>query len=154
MNYIGPIAVILGAVICLSSFIIGKKPEAKQLFEKVAPYQGFLGVGLLAWGLWELWDKIISGYRGLDKSVFGILMDSRMGNDSVAGISLIIYVIAAIIIGFVLGFGLIANWIPGEGKAEKKGLEIQKKLLGFSLPIGAVGLIFAILWLIKMPEGL
>ena len=154
MNILGPIACILGAVLCLSSFIIGKKPEAKQLFEKVAPYQGFLGVALLVLGLWELWDKVISGYRGLDKSVFSILMDSRMGNDSFAGISLLIYVIAAIIIGFILGFGLIANWIPGEGKAEKKGLEIQKKLLAFSLPIGAVGLIFAILWIVKMPEGL
>lgn len=154
MNYIGPIAVILGALICLSSFIIGKKPEAKQLFEKVAPYQGFLGVGLLAWGLFELWDKVISGYKGLDKSVFGILMDSRMGNDSLAAISLLIYVIAAIIIGFILGFGLIANWIPGESGAEKKGLAIQKKLLTFSLPIGLVGLIFSILWIVKMPDGL
>lgn len=154
MNYIGPIAVIVGALICLSSFIIAKKPEAKGMFEKVAPYQGFLGVALLAWGLYDLFDKVISGYRGLDKSVFGLLMDDRMGNDAVAGIALLGYIICAILIGFILGFGLIANWIPGESGAEKKGLQIQKKLLGLSLPIGIAGIVFALLWLVKIPEGL
>jgi len=154
MNYLGPLATIVGALICLSSFIIAKKPSAKNVFEKIQPYQGAFGVVLIVIALWELWDKVISGYRGLDKSVFSILMDSRMGNDSFAAISLLLYVLAAIVIGFILGFGLIANWIPGEGKAEKKGLEIQKKLLGLSLPIGVVGLVFAILWMVKMPEGL
>ena len=48
---------------------------------------------------------------------------------------------------YLLGFGLIANWIPGEGDAEKKGLEIQKKLLGLSLPIGAIGLASGIITL-------
>ena len=32
-------------------------------------------------------------------------------------------------------------------------VEIQKKLLGMALPIGAIGIVFAILWLIKTPSG-
>jgi hypothetical protein len=46
---------------------------------------------------------------------------------------------------------LIATWIPGESGAEKKAVQVQKKLLGLSLPIGIVGLLSAIYWLIKMP---
>jgi hypothetical protein len=44
-------------------------------------------------------------------------------------------------------------WIPGEGAAEKKGIEIQKKLLGLSLPIGIAGIVLALLWLVKTPSG-
>ena len=145
MLYIGPLAVIVASLVALSTFIIAKKPEAKQLFEKIAPYQGFLGVGLLAWGVYDLWHLVISSYWG-DRSYWGVVMEV----DKLAGIALIAYIISEILLGFLLGFGLIATWIPGEGGAEKKGLEIQKKLLGFSMPIGIVGLVSAILWLIKI----
>jgi hypothetical protein len=151
MHYIGPIAVIVGALICLSGFIIAKKPDLKHLFEKIAPFQGFLGVGLLAWGLYALYYYFVKSYGG--DSIFMFLIDHPRG-DKLAAISLAGYVVSEIIIGFILGFGLIANWIPGESAAEKKGLEIQRKLLGLSIPIGAIGLASAILWMIKMPSGM
>lgn len=124
---IGALAVIVGSLVALSSFIIAKKPEAKKLFEKIAPYQGFLGVALLGYGAWQLIANIgdIGDWFKLNK---------------LYAIGWLCYMVSAILLGFCLGFGLIANWIPGEGGAEKKGLEIQKKLLGFSLPIGIVGL--------------
>jgi hypothetical protein len=56
-------------------------------------------------------------------------------------------VCSEIILGFLLGFGLIAKWIPGESGAETKGLEIQKKLLGYSLPIGVIGLVSGLITL-------
>lgn len=145
MHYIGPLALIVGSLVCLSSFIIAKKPEAKQLFEKIAPYQGFLGVGLLFWGLYDLyrWFLMDHGFGGM--SLFSVLMKI----DKLLAFSGLAYLISEVIIGFILGFGLIASWIPGEGGAEKKGLAIQKKLLTFSLPIGIVGIISAIIVLVK-----
>jgi hypothetical protein len=150
MNFIGPLAVIVASLVALSSFIIAKKPEAKQLFDKIAPYQGFLGAGLLLWSLYALYYYVIAGFGGFDKSLFSMAMDG----DKLAAISLLGYIVCGILLGFILGFGIIASWIPGESGAEKKGLEIQKKLLAFSLPIGAAGLVFSILWLIKTPPGL
>ena len=144
MHFIGPLALIVGALVCLSSFIIAKKPEAKELFDKIAPYQGFLGVGLLAWGVYDLLTYLIEKPFG-DKSWFSLYLDY----DKVGAIGLLGYVICEILIGFMLGFGLIATWIPGEGSAEKGAVKIQKKLLGFSLPIGVVGIVCAILWLVK-----
>jgi hypothetical protein len=131
------LAVVFAALIALSGLIIAKKPEAKHLFEKVAPFQGFIGVGLLAWGIWQLIDTV--GDWGDALKAPGVL--------KVFAITIITLVISAIINGFCLGFGLIATWIPGEGAAEKKGLEIQRKLLTYSMPIGIIGLIAGILGL-------
>ena len=50
-----------------------------------------------------------------------------------------------IAVGFLLGFGLIAKWIPGESGAEKKGLEIQAKLTNIAAPIGFISIIAGIL---------
>ena len=148
MNYLGPLAVIVASLVALSSFIIAKKPEAKQLFEKIQPYQGFLGVALLVIGIYDLYHNVLSDFV-MDKSRWGIMMEF----DKLAGIALLGYIIAEILLGFMLGFGLIATWIPGESGAEKKAVAIQKKLLTFSLPIGIVGLVCAVFWLIKMPSG-
>jgi hypothetical protein len=145
MHYIGPLALILGSLVCLSTFIISKKPEAKELFEKIAPYQGFLGVGLLFWGLYDMYRWFLQD-TGLGMSAFSIFMKF----DKVLAFAGAAYLISEVLIGFILGFGLIASWIPGEGTAEKKGLAIQKKLLTVSLPIGIVGIISAILVLIKI----
>ncbi len=158
MGYIGPIAVILGALVALSGFILAKKPDLKATFDKIGPYTGFLGVGLLAWGIYDLYYNVIQSRWG-DKSTFGLLFSgidlSAMGGPSGAGadkfsaILLLGYIISEILLGFMLGFGLIATWIPGESGAEKKAVAVQKKLLALATPIGAVGLVCALLWLIK-----
>jgi hypothetical protein len=145
MHRIGPLAVIVASVVALSSFVIAKKPEAKGLFEKIQPYQGFLGVFLLAWGIYDLLRYVLLGFEGSSMSLFSIFLEV----DKLAAFTLLGYVASAILLGFLLGFGLIAKWIPGEGAAEKKGLEIQEKLLGYSLPIGLIGLISAILFLVQ-----
>ena len=127
MFLIGALAVIIGSLIALSSFIIARKPDAKALFEKVTPYQGFLGVGLLAWGVIDLLRTI---------GDWSAMLDVKF----LLGLGIIGYVCSEVLLGFLLGFGLIAQWIPGESEAEKKGIEIQKKLLVYSLPIGVIGL--------------
>jgi hypothetical protein len=158
MNFIGPLLVIVAALVALSGFIIAKKPELKSTFDKIAPYQGFLGVGLLAWGVYDLYHNVIQTYA-FGKSRWGLIFSGiEMGGmhsptDKLAGIALLGYIICEILLGFMLGFGLIATWIPGESGAEKGAVKIQKKLLGLSLPIGIAGVVFAILWLIKMPSG-
>src|SRR5689334_14753684 len=129
MHYIGPLAVIVAAFVALSGFIIAKKPDLKSLFDKISPYQGFLGVGLLGWGIYDLiW---MLGSHGAPKSYIGLVLDWN----KLSGIAWISYVAAEILLGFMLGFGLIATWIPGESGAEKKAVQVQKKLLGLSVPI-------------------
>jgi hypothetical protein len=148
MYLLGPLAVIVASLVALSGFIIAKKPEMKATFEKIQPYQGFLGVGLLFYGLWDFFHYFLSSAVG-DMSWFSLVMKF----DKVLGIALVGYIVSEILLGFILGFGLIASWIPGEGAAEKKGVAIQKKLLAFSLPIGIVGIVSALLFLVKWKGG-
>lgn len=147
MGTIGPLVTIVAALIALSSFIIAKQPQAKKLFDQLTPFQGFIGVGLLVWGVYDLYYWVIREWPGLRQSMFSMALD----HDTVAAVGLIGYIASEILLGFLLGFGLIAKWIPGESAAEQKGLEIQKKLLTFSLPIGIIGIVTAVLWLIKNP---
>lgn len=130
MFLVGALAVIAGSLLSLSGFIIARSPSTQRLFERVTPYQGFLGVALLAWGIFDL-VRSAGHWGAFLRSPFPKLF----------GIGVIAYVLSEIVIGFCLGFGIIARWIPGEGRAERRGLSIQRRLLDVSLPIGMVGLV-------------
>ncbi|MEZ4368479.1 MAG: hypothetical protein R2939_19700 [Kofleriaceae bacterium] len=131
MNYLGPLALIAAAILAISSLIIAKKPEAKALIDKLVPYQGFLGVGLLAVGVLDL-------VRGLD--VIKLFMKFwPLGGAIVLGA-----IISEILLGILFGIPQIVAWIPGESSAEDKAMQIQKKIAGFSVLIGIIGLACAI----------
>jgi hypothetical protein len=126
---------IVASILAVSGFIISKKPEAKQLIDKIVPFQGIIGVALLAMGL-----------------LFLILWIGKMDRISDVGDKWTLFPFAfylgtlcAIALGFLFGMPLIAKWIPGETPAEQKALEMQKKIAGFSTVIGIVGLIFGLL---------
>lgn len=136
MFLIGALAVIAGSLIAMSSFIIARRPSTRQLFERIAPFQGFLGVGLLIWGIVDL------------LRTFGHWVDfMRAPYPKLFGIGVIAYVLSEIILGFCLGFGLIASWIPGESGMERRGITIQRRLLASALPIGVVGLFSGLIML-------
>jgi hypothetical protein len=42
---------ILGGILATSNIIVAKRPDAKQLIDKLTPYQVFIGVGLVIVGL-------------------------------------------------------------------------------------------------------
>jgi hypothetical protein len=46
---------VLGA----SSLIIAKKPDAKELIGKIAPYQGWIGAVSALWGVWGVINAIL-----------------------------------------------------------------------------------------------
>ena len=51
--------VVLG-VLGASNLIIAKKPEAKELIGKLAPYQGWIGVVSALWGAWGIVQAILN----------------------------------------------------------------------------------------------
>jgi hypothetical protein len=131
------LGLIVGGILSVSGFIISKKPEAKQLIDKIVPFQGFIGVGLLALGVIFLlgWigkmDRLSDVGSKLDMPLFPITF--YLGT------------VAAIAMGFLLGMPLIAKWIPGETPAEQKAMEMHKKLAGFTTIVGVVSLVFGLL---------
>jgi len=51
--------VVLG-VLGASSLIIAKKPDAKELIGKLAPYQGWIGAVSALWGVWGIISSVLS----------------------------------------------------------------------------------------------
>lgn len=47
---------ILGA----SNLIIAKKPDAKELIAKIAPYQGWIGAISAVWGVWGIISSVLN----------------------------------------------------------------------------------------------
>jgi hypothetical protein len=129
-------ALLCGGALAASGFIIARKPEAKDLLGKLAPYQGGIGVAMLASGVWNLID-----------GTFGIALKA-MEYSMLLGLTLLSMVLCELLVGFLLGFGLIAAWIPGEGAAEVKMLNLQKKLATISAPLGLVAMATAVLALL------
>jgi hypothetical protein len=109
-----------------SGLIISKRPDAKQVFDKIAPYTGFMGVGLLVISILYL-VKYILPY-----------LTTFMG--SFAGWMGIITVAVAILLGFLLGFGLISKLLGGKSPAAaEKGEAMRAKLAVSQIPLGLAG---------------
>jgi hypothetical protein len=134
---LGPLLIIVGSLFGLSGLIIAKKPDAKKIFDQVAPAQGIVGVVLLVVGLIDLIRWLTSG------GGFGFF-------GGLFGAAVIACVFVEILLGAILGFSLVAKLIPGESPAEKKGGEIVQKLVPLQVPIGIVGLVAGLIVLFRI----
>jgi hypothetical protein len=120
------ILMILGGILGVSGLIVAKRPDAKAMIDKLVPFQAFIGVGLLALGIWALMS-------------FGIIDTFRIFKAApLLGLFAIAGSYGAILLGFLFGMPQIAKWIPGESSAETKAMELSKKLAPFQLILGAV----------------
>jgi len=136
MILIGLLLIVAG-ILAVSGLIISKKPEAKAMIDKIVPFQGFIGVALLALGV-----IFLLGWLGKMDII------SKIGDEwTLFPFAFYLGTAAAIALGFLFGMPLIAKWIPGETPAEQKAMEMQKKLAGFSTIVGILGLIFGLLML-------
>src|SRR5262245_22143347 len=103
--WLNVIALIVAGILAISALIISKKPSAKELIDKLVPYQGFIGVGLLVYGL----INVIRVVPHLDA-----VMAWKLG-----GVVTLLTFVTEVFLGFLFGMPLIAKWIPGESPAEQ-----------------------------------
>src|SRR5438094_10443634 len=102
MAYIEPILLILAGILAASALIIAKKPSARELIGKIAPYQAMMGVTLFGFGIYNffIWVGIGTMVKLLTASpLFGIVAWVSLG--------------CSMILGFVFGLPLIAKWAGG-----------------------------------------
>jgi len=136
MGYLLIALLILGGILALSAFIVSKKPDAKQMIDKLVPFQAFIGVALLVVGILNWLDAGIV-------NIFRIMSFWFLG-----GIAILGGVFSAILLGFFFGMPQIAKWIPGESNAETKAMELSKKLAPFQMLIGIIAIISGFLLLL------
>jgi hypothetical protein len=124
---------IVGGIIAASGLIIARKPDAKQLIDKLTPYQGWIGVALFLWGIWDTIHVV---------SNIGILFKAKF----LLAVFLLVAVVTELLLGFLLGFGLITKYALSKNEtALAKGQAIRAKLAPLSGIIGIAGIIVGIL---------
>ena len=136
MELINALVLIVGGIRAVSGLIVAKKPDAKELIDKLVPYQAIIGIALLALG-------IVNLVRWLGNHVFTLLSVAPL-----FGLTVLAMIFTSILLGFMFGMPQIAKWLPGEGGAEQKGMELSKKLAPYQVIIGLIGLASALLMLL------
>ncbi len=127
------ISLVLLSIIAVPSLILSKKPNAKELLDKVAPYQGWIGVVFCFWGIWG----IISAFL-------------NMGWLSVAPVWWITLLAGSIVeagLGFMLGYGLISEYLAKNDEAKQKAELIRAKIAPKQGQLGLLGLAVGV-WMI------
>ncbi len=132
MTYVAGIWLILLGVLAVPSLIISRKPEAKEMFAKIAPFQGWIGVGSAVWGLIQL----IRVLGHLQVFEFSFLM----------GITWLAGAVLQLVLGLLLGVGVIKTFVSSDA-ANAKMDNLMAKLAPKQGTFGIAGIIVG-LWTI------
>lgn len=123
--------IILG-ILAVPSLIVSKKPNAKELIDKIAPFQGWLGLVFCVIGIWGIITSILS---------IGLLTS--------APILWIIALAVALVeacLGFILGYNLIVKYILSKNEAAAaKGEQVLAKLLPLQGKLGIAAIVIGLL---------
>ena len=141
MNILGSVMLIVAGILAAAAFIIARKPEAGKWINKIMPFNGWIGTLLFVWGAWYVVDVILHLGR----------YSEYMKLDPFWGFIRMLFIPAtAVFLGFMLGFTLVAKWMPGQGRSEEKLLALQKKLIKITTPLGLLGILAGILHLFDL----
>ena len=114
--------------------IVQARPYFKQLLDKILPYQGVIGLVVLAWGL--LWGLRLLGHMGTMMAYIPVLL-----------IIDIVSCVDGVLLGLLLGYGIIAQYLLGNsaealkhGENWRSKLSARQALLGWTgIGLGLVG---------------
>ena len=95
-----------------SNLIIARKPDAKELIGKIAPYQGWMGAVSALWGVWGLISAILS--LGL-LTTFPIWWATWVATD-----------VILVALGLLLGIGTLKTFIKQPQAVEKMDMLVAK----------------------------
>lgn len=126
---------IAGGLIAASNLIIARKPNAKDLIDKLTPYQGWIGIVMFFWGIWGMFDQL---------RFLGILSSHPMlwilGFASAS---------ADLVVGFLLGFGLISKYTLGKSAAaQARGQQFRARLAPWQGTFGLLAITMGVLYLV------
>jgi hypothetical protein len=114
---------ILG-VLGASSVIVKKRPEAKDLIDKLAKISGYVGIVAVLWGIWDL--------------IWLLRFIRLLGHFPLTWITMLAVTVVFLGLGFIFGYGMAAAYMSDDAKAKAEG--IRQKVLKFQIPLGWLSL--------------
>lgn len=132
---LGGLITIAGGLIAASNLVVSRMANAKTLIDKLTPYQGWIGIVMFGWGIWET----ISAVTGL----------SLLSTAPLTWIFWLCVALADLFVGFLLGFGLITKYALSKNEqAMEKGQRIRGKLAPFQGMLGIFAIVMGALYLV------
>ena len=125
------ITLIILGLLASPALLLSKKPDAKELLDKLVPYQGWIGLIFCFWGVWGIISCVLN---------LGILTTHPIWWGT-----WLLCSVAEALLGFLLGYGLIVKYVLSKNEAAKeKGTQILAKLQPMQAKIGLFGIIMGI----------
>jgi len=117
----GLLACIAGAL-AAANFVIEKLPNSKSLIEKMIPYQAVIGVAAMILSVMKLLDAFT-----LKADFFTQLINFSC-------------IASTAIVGFLLGFPMVQQFMSNDEKSKAKAEDVRKKLSPYQVIAGLVAL--------------
>lgn len=126
---------IAGGILAASALIVARKPNARELINKLTPYTGWIGIVMFFWGVYG----VINIFRFL-----GVLTHAPL---------MLVFVIALtlsdLIVGFLLGFGLITKYtLNGSPGARARGDQLRERLVPYQATFGLIAIACGTLYIV------
>ena len=138
MGLISGIWLVVLGLLGAYSLIVARKPDAQAMLDKLVPFQGWIGLLSLIWGLWYL--------------ISGILNLGTLSSNLIWLITYFAMAACLIGLGLLLGIGIIRGFIKNpESRAKLEGtvlaLSPYQGTLGIvSIVLGVWGIVATILY--------
>ncbi len=128
------ITLIILSILAVPSLILSKRPDAQELLNKIAPYQGWIGLVFCFWGVWGI--------------IQAILNISLLGDFPIWWVTWMAGSVVEAVLGFILGYGMINQLLLSKNEeAKKKGKALLAKLAPIQGKMGVLGIIVGV-WMI------
>jgi len=123
MSPLFQLLLIATGLLACARWIIARRPDARQVFERVAPYSGALGIALLVVAALDLLKHLLPDF----------------------GVIALCTWIAGVLLGFFHGFDLLAKWF-GSRNPERtlQGQRLRARLAALRVPLGMVGVVLGV----------
>jgi hypothetical protein len=123
---------ILGAL-AVPNLILAKRPDAKQILDKITPYQGWIGLISAIWGLIRI-PALISALTWMKFGVRGLI----------AFIIYAAFVVVQVCLGFVLSIGIIKGFVK-DVNAQAKMDSLLARIIPHQATLGILAMIDGII---------
>lgn len=138
MGLLFALLLIVAGILAAASLIIKNQPNARDLIAKLVPFQGIIGIVLLLFGVYWLLFWILPYLGGIMRAY------------PIRGLVALLACLVSIGLGFLLGYGLISQYLLSKNAdAARSGESMRLKLAGIQGPIGLIGIVLGIWMLIN-----
>ena len=125
------ITLLVLGVLAAPSLLLSKKPNAKELLDKITPFQGWIGLVSCFWGIWGIIQAI------LNLELLTLLR--------IWWITLIAGSVLLVSLGFLLGYGMISMLVLSKNEeAKAKGELLLAKLSPLQGKLGLLAIVLGI----------